>query len=116
MVEALDKIFEGLSNQKRRGIINTLAYRPATISQLADEHRLSLPAIHKHIKVLEQAQLIRRRKSGRTNYVAFNSVSMKEAQDWINQYNTAWSSPMESLENYIAGLNHEHKPPKRSVN
>ena len=110
MTDILDNIFEGLSNPKRRSIINTLAYRPATISQLAEEQQLSLPAIHKHIKVLERAQLIRRRKSGRTNYLAFNSSAMSAAQDWINQYHTAWGSSQETLENYISSLGKEHEP------
>jgi|SRR5581483_6021588 len=115
MHNTLDKIFEGLASPKRRGIITTLAYRPATISQLAEEHQLSLPAIHKHIKILESAQLIQRRKFGRTNFVAFNARSMSMAQDWINQYSTAWGSNQETLENYIFSLRKEHEPRKRSV-
>jgi DNA-binding transcriptional ArsR family regulator len=115
MTVVLDKVFEGLSNPKRRGIIDTLAYRPATITQLAEEHKLSLPAIHKHIKVLEQAELIQRRKVGRTNIIAFNPSSMSLAQDWINQYRTGWGSKKQTLENYISSLKHEHKPYKRSV-
>ena len=108
MADVLDKIFEGLSHPKRRGIINTLAYRPSTISQLAGEYELSLPAIHKHLKILENAKLIERRKVGRTNFIAFNPKTMNTAQDWINQYNTAWGSSHETLENYISSLNREH--------
>lgn len=100
----LDTVFEALANTKRRGMINSLAYRPATISQLADEFDLSLPAIHKHIKSLESSKLIRRKKAGRVNFVALNRTSLKAAQDWLNQYQTAWGSDDESLENYISGL------------
>lgn len=106
MTNNLDHIFEAFAHQKRRGIINTLAYRPATISQLATEQHLSLPAMHKHIRLLENAGLIQRRKVGRTNFVAFNRHAMQIAQDWIMQYNTAWGSDSETLENYIASLNH----------
>ena len=108
MTDALDEVFEGLSNPKRRGIISTLAFRPATISQLAEEQDLSLPAIHKHIKILEKAQLIQRRKAGRQNFIAFNPRTMSLAQDWINQYNTAWGSNQETLENYISSLRSRH--------
>ncbi len=106
MTNNLDDIFEAMAHQKRRGIINTLAYRPATVSQLAKEQQLSLPAMHKHIRLLEKAKLIQRKKVGRTNFVAFNRATMQQAQDWIMQYNTAWGSDNETLENYIASLNH----------
>lgn len=106
MANRLDPIFEALAHQKRRGIINTLAYRPATVSQLAKEQHLSLPAMHKHIRMLESAKLIQRKKVGRTNFVAFNRHTMQIAQDWIMQYNTAWGNDSETLENYIASLNH----------
>lgn len=106
MTYDLDHIFEALGNSKRRGIMDTLAYRPATISQLAGEYDLSLPAIHKHMVILEKAKLIRRKKVGRTNFVTFDRQTMQAAQDWIMQYNTAWGSNQESLENYIASLEH----------
>lgn len=100
----LDRAFEALSNAKRRGMINTLSYRPATVSQLADEFNLSLPAMHKHVRVLERASLIRRKKAGRTNFVALNRESLKAAQDWLNQFRTDWGNDKETLENYIASL------------
>lgn len=100
----LSHIFNALGHAKRRGIINTLAFRPATVSQLADEYRLSLPAIHKHIRVLESAQLIRRKKVGRTNFVALDKRSLHVAQEWIMQYRTDWGNDSETLENYIASL------------
>jgi len=85
-------------------MIHTLSFRPATVTQLAREYDLSLPAIHKHIRSLEDAQLIRRKKVGRTNFVALNKKSLKFAQDWIGQYRTEWGNDEESLENYIASL------------
>ncbi len=102
----LDNLFEALMHRKRRGMINTLSYRPATVSQLADEYKLSLPAIHKHIRTLEKAQLIRRKKVGRTNFVALNHKSLHSAQDWIAQYHTEWANDKQSLENYIASMKH----------
>ena len=100
----LDHLFNALGHAKRRGMLNTLSFRPATVSQLAEEYSLSLPAIHKHIRVLEEARLIRRKKVGRTNFVALNRQSLKAAQDWIMQYRTDWGSDQETLENYIASL------------
>jgi DNA-binding transcriptional ArsR family regulator len=101
---SFDAIFTALSHAKRRGILDTLSYRPATVSQLAAEHSVSLPAIHRHIRSLEDAQLIRRKKIGRTNFVAFNRASFALAQAWMMQYRTDWGTDSETLENYIGSL------------
>lgn len=101
---AFDALFTALGNAKRRGILTTLSYRPATVSQLATEHQLSLPAIHRHIRTLEKAGLIQRKKVGRTNFVAFNRTAFATAQAWMLQFRTDWGSDNETLENYITGL------------
>lgn len=100
----LDKTFDALSHSKRRGIVHDLSLNPATISQLAQNHGLSLPAIHKHIRVLENAQLIQRKKVGRTNFLALMPDSITLAQTWIMQYNTAWARGNASFTNYIARM------------
>jgi len=100
----LDSLFQAFSNSKRRGMIYALSFRPATINQLASEFNLSLPAIHKHIKVLEQAKLIHRRKSGRTNFVALNRSALAIAQRWTGQFRTEWGNDEETLDNYIARM------------
>lgn len=100
----LDKIFLALSSTKRRGMLHTLAFRPAMVSRLADEFDLTLPAIHKHIRVLEDAELILRKKAGRANFVALNKKTFRTLQRWIIQYHTEWGNDEESLENYIASI------------
>ncbi len=100
----LDNTFAALAHNKRRGMLHTLSFRPATVKQLADEQKLSLPAMHKHIQSLEDAKLIHRRKVGRTNFVALNKKTLKEAQDWLAQYHTDWGNDKESLENYITSM------------
>ena len=100
----LDSMLDALANQKRRGIIHDLALQPATVGQLARGHNLSLPAIHKHIRILENAKLIIRKKSGRTNFVALDNATLGLAQSWITQYHTAWGNPRASLENYISRM------------
>ncbi len=100
----LDAVLDALANQKRRGIIHELSLQPATVAQLARRHDLSLPAIHKHIRILESAGLITRKKSGRTNFVALNNFTLQLAQNWIMQYQTAWGATNATLENYIARM------------
>ncbi len=100
----LDAVFAALSNPKRRDIVKTLSFHPATVSQLAKEHEMSLPAIHRHIRTLEEARLIQRRKVGRTNFVAIKRESMILAQRWMAQYHLEYGSDEETLDNYIAYL------------
>lgn len=101
----LDLIFEALGNKHRREIILSLSRQPASISQLADERKLSLPAIHKHIRQLEEAELIQRKKLGRTNFLALNRVGLLAAQNWLGEFHAYWGSDRESLDNYLSHLN-----------
>ncbi len=98
--EYLDIIFEALGNQHRREIIYSLATHPHSISQLAKMRDLSLPAIHKHIKILEHAGLIRNKKHGRTHFLTINRLALRDLQDWLMQFHTYWGNDKESLENY----------------
>jgi DNA-binding transcriptional ArsR family regulator len=97
----LDRVFEALAHPKRRGIVDTLSRGPATVTELAAEHDLSLPAIHRHIRTLEDAGLIQRKKVGRTNYVAIKRATLRTTQAWLRQYRTDWGTDEETLENYI---------------
>ena len=100
----LDDVFEALANKHRREIIYILSLQPYSISQLASMRGLSLPAIHKHIKVLENADMIIRKKIGRTNFLTLNRDSLRGLQDWLMQFHTYWGSNEETLENYAQYL------------
>jgi DNA-binding transcriptional ArsR family regulator len=100
----LDSVLDALANQKRRGIVHDLALQPATVGQLAQRFDLSLPAIHKHIRTLEKAELIVRKKAGRTNFVALDHATLGLAQSWIMQYRTEWGSTDATLDNYISRM------------
>jgi DNA-binding transcriptional ArsR family regulator len=104
----IDAVFVALGNPRRRAIVDTLSFRPATVSQLAAEHHLSLAAIHRHIRVLEEANIIERRKVGRVNFVALKRRALRAAQAWMSQYHLEWGNDAETLENYIEQLN-RHK-------
>ncbi|MBC7462842.1 MAG: winged helix-turn-helix transcriptional regulator [Actinobacteria bacterium] len=96
----LDLLFDALANEHRREIIFSLGLQPSSISQLASLRGLSLPAIHKHLKVLESAGLINRKKSGRVNFITLNRASLRGVQAWLNQFHTYWDSSSETLSNY----------------
>ena len=104
-VTQLDLVFAALAHPKRRAMVDELSLGPATIQRLAHNHDMSLPAIHKHIRAMEEAGLIVRRKSGRTNFVALGKSALYKAQCWVNQYRAEWGNDQETLENYIDHLN-----------
>ena len=100
----LDVIFDAFANKHRRAIVYVLGLQPYSISHLAKMRGLSLPAIHKHIKLLEEAHVVTRRKIGRTNYLTLNRKALRSLQDWLGQYQAYWGSEDETLENYEAFL------------
>jgi DNA-binding transcriptional ArsR family regulator len=100
----LDAVFTALASRHRRQIVHLLALQPASIQQLARQIGVSLTAIHRHIKVLEDAQLIRRKKSGRVNFLAINRATLLRVQDWAQEYHAYWGTDEETLDNYVAGI------------
>lgn len=104
----LDEVFDALANSHRRAIVSALGLQPRSISQLAAMQSLSLPAIHKHVRVLESAEMVVRKKVGRTNFLALNRVPLREMQDWLGAFSPYWGSEKETLENYARYLGTEH--------
>jgi DNA-binding transcriptional ArsR family regulator len=100
----LDSLFEALANPHRREIVHILSLQPCSISRLAALRSLSLPAIHRHIKVLEKGRLILRRKIGQTNFLSLNRQALAGLQEWAGQYHTYWGSDEATLENYAQYL------------
>jgi DNA-binding transcriptional ArsR family regulator len=106
----LDSVLEALANPHRREIVYALGLQPCAISQLARMRGLSLPAIHKHVKILENAGLVSRRKTGRTTYLALNPQRLRLLQDWAGQFRTWWGSDQASFENYHGYLGGDPPP------
>ena len=105
----LDQVFASLANKRRRQIVYTLGLQPTSIGQLAEQQQSSLPAIHRHIKVLERAKLVRRKKSGRVNFLALDRSGLLSMQGWVSKYHAYWGSNEETLENYVAGIERINK-------
>ena len=114
----LDAVFTALANKQRRAIVYRLSLQPSSISGLANELKLSLPAIHKHITILEQAKCLQRKKSGRSNFLALNRDALSALREWIGQYHAYWGSNRESLENYVKWIERGDPPAggKKSIN
>ncbi len=106
-LQDLDNVFEALANKHRREIIYVLSLQPCSISKLASMRNLSLPAIHKHIEILEKGGLIIRKKIGQTNFLTLNRAALRGLQDWIMQYHIYWGNDEATLENYVQYLGRE---------
>ena len=96
----LDSVLEALANPHRREIVYVLGLQPCAVSQLARMRGLSLPAIHKHVRVLEDAAMVRRRKLGRTNFLALERGPLSRLQAWTGQFHPWWGTDGETLANY----------------
>lgn len=103
-LQDLDNVFEALANKHRREIIYILSLQPCSISKLASVRNLSLPAIHKHIEILEKGGMINRKKIGQTNFLTLNRASLLSLRNWVMQYQTYWGSEEATLENYAQYL------------
>jgi DNA-binding transcriptional ArsR family regulator len=111
----LSPVFDALANEHRREIIRALALHPRSISELASLRDLSLPAIHKHVRVLENAAMVRRRKIGRTNFLALERTPLRRLATWVDQFHPWWGTEGESLENYVAYLSNDPATKKESL-
>ena len=100
MADDLDRLFAALANRHRREMVHLLGLQPYSISRLAAARGLSLPAMNKHVRVLEDAGLVTRRKLGRTTFLALDRASMLGLQAWLAQFHAYWGTAKETLENY----------------
>jgi DNA-binding transcriptional ArsR family regulator len=98
---ALDATFAALSDATRRGILARLALGEASVTDLADPYDMSLPAVSKHLRVLERAKLVERRKDGRVHRCRLIAEPMKGAADWIERYRKFWEQQFDSLARYL---------------
>jgi DNA-binding transcriptional ArsR family regulator len=97
----LDVTFAALSDVTRRGILARLAAGETSVSELAAPYRMSLPAVSKHLRVLEGARLIVRRKNGRVHRCRLAAQPMRSASEWIAQYRRFWESQFDALSSYL---------------
>jgi DNA-binding MarR family transcriptional regulator len=88
-------------------MVSLVALQPWSISALARERGLTLPAMNKHVNVLEEAGLVGRRKIGRTTFLTLDRSGIRELQAWLMRFHAYWGTEQESLENYEPWLARE---------
>ncbi len=97
----LDRTFAALSDPTRRDILDRLAQGPATLGELAQPFDMTLPGLMKHVRVLEQAQLVVTEKKGRTRECRLGTEQLDDAAHWIETYRRRWERRLDRLEGYL---------------
>lgn len=97
----LDQVFWALSDATRRGVIERLTKGPASVSELAEPHGMSLPGFMKHLRVLEDAGLVVRAKEGRTVRCELAPGALEDAAMWLAHYEKFWTGRLDALGRYL---------------
>jgi DNA-binding transcriptional ArsR family regulator len=99
--DRLDAVFHALGHSTRRALLARLANRPAMITELADPFAMSLPAVSRHIRVLENAGLVTRSVNGRMHRCSLNPKPFKTIEGWLIHYRKFWEDNLASLAQYF---------------
>lgn len=105
--ESLDTTFGALSDPTRRAILSRLARGEARVTELAEPFGMSLPAVSKHLKVLEKAGLVKRRRSGRVHRFTVDPGPIESARSWIETHQRFWEQQLAALDEYLKATNEE---------
>ncbi|MBC8504793.1 MAG: winged helix-turn-helix transcriptional regulator [Anaerolineales bacterium] len=99
--DRLNQTFAALSNSTRRAILARLAEGEATVNELAEPFSISLPAISKHIKVLERAGLITQGQKAQYRPCTIDVTPLEEVSNWTEQYRHIWEARFDQMDDYI---------------
>lgn len=96
--KALDRVFQALAHPARRAIVRRLAGGELNLSELAEPLKMTFPAASKHVRVLERAQLVRRRVSGRQHICRLHAEPLREVTKWTEQFREIWEARFVALD------------------
>ena len=108
--QPLNRTFHALADPTRRRILERLSRGGARVTELARPHRMSLPAISKHLRVLEAAGLVVRTRVGREHHIHADPKPLQKARDWIALYADVWRQQLNALDAYLAEAQGKHRP------
>src|SRR5215469_14600376 len=107
--DRLTETFAALANSTRRAILSRLAEGAATVNEIAEPFALTLPAVSKHIKVLERAGLVVRGHAAQYRPCALNGAPLAEVMSWTEQYRRVWESRFDQMDAYLVHLRNQEK-------
>lgn len=102
--DRLSATFQALADPTRRAILARLALGETSVSELATPFKMSLPAVSKHLKVLEHAGLITRSRHAQMRPCKIEAKALKEADDWLEEYRQLWEQRLDRLEDYLKAV------------
>lgn len=105
----LDAVFSALSDPTRRAILERLGHGEVSVTELARPFQISLPAISKHLHVLENAGLLYRERQGRFHKLRLNPTPLISGAAWIEEYRPLWEAQLDSLSTYLEGRGKEKR-------
>jgi DNA-binding transcriptional ArsR family regulator len=105
----LDLAFQALADPTRRGMLARLSRGPASVSELAQPFRISLPAVMQHLQALEASGLVRSEKKGRVRTCRLEPKALSAAEKWIAEQRELWEGRLDRLEDYLQILKTKEK-------
>jgi len=115
MSDRLSTTFSALADPTRRAILARLASGEATVTELAEPFEMTLPAVSKHLKVLQRAGLIARGREAQWRPCRLEAAPLQDAADWIEHYRRFWEESLDRLDAYLKEVQAAKKPgPKKS--
>jgi len=99
--QVLNRTFAALADPTRRRILAHLARGDTCVTRLARPYSMSLPAVSKHLRVLEKAGLLRRRRSGRVHEMQLQARPLRQAAEWVEEYRKFWEGSLDRLAEYL---------------
>jgi DNA-binding transcriptional ArsR family regulator len=114
--EQLNATFAALADPTRRAILARLSSGETSVSELAEPFAMSMPAISKHLKVLQRAGLIERGREAQWRPCRLAAAPLKDASDWLEHYRRFWEEAFDRLEDYLRELQQREPQPKEKKN
>ncbi|NQY08863.1 MAG: winged helix-turn-helix transcriptional regulator [Flavobacteriales bacterium] len=97
----MEKVFSALADNNRRKIIELLSKDDSTLLELSEQFSISFQALSKHIKILETAEIVTKKKQGKYRVLTLNRDTLKSPLEWITYYSQFWNSSFDNLEEEI---------------
>jgi DNA-binding transcriptional ArsR family regulator len=104
IADPLSSTFSALADPTRRAILERLAQGDATVGELAEPFAMTMPAISKHLSVLERAGLITKSRDGQRRNCRITATPLKNATSWLNEYRRHWEANLDSLDDYLTRI------------
>jgi DNA-binding transcriptional ArsR family regulator len=110
-IDALSATFSALADPTRRAILSRLSTGETSVTELALPFAMTMPAVTKHLKVLERAGLVTRSRTAQWRPCKFEAAPLRDATDWMAQYRHMWEARLDRLEDFLKQFQAAQAPP-----